>query len=692
MTQRIFTLIVLIGLIAAQLAAAGRFVQAQASPRYPFPQHLPYAPGTIKPNQRSQTQLDDDVRAFYDHWKANYLIQAGTTGDGHPLYRVSFGSTNPGRTVSEGQGYGMIIVALMAGYDPEARTIFDGLWEFARQNPSDIDARLMDWEWFAGDGPDASAFDGDADIAYGLLLAEAQWSNAGRIDYHAAAETVIAGILESTIGPDSRLPMLGDWTQPNGNPYNQYTPRSSDFMPSHFQAYGRATNNPVWITVVANSQAVITSLQQTHSPVTGLLPDFIVNANGTPQPAAPNFLEGPNDGYYNYNAGRDPWRIGLDVLLNDDPVSRAQAQKMSTWIETSTGGDPQKIQAGYQLDGTPLADYFTSFFAAPFGVAAMTNPAQQQWLNNIYDSVYDRHEDYYEDSVTLLTLLVMTGNFWDPTTIANGSHFIYLPTILKTGQSPSGALWQPPAGTRWWWQLENTATLDPNLAVDVYDIDLFEGEATGMIQTLKNNGYRVICYFSAGSYEPFRVDMEGFNPAALLNPVEGFEEERWLDIRSSQPYLAGDIKPVMAARLQKAADLGCDAVEPDNVDAWANTNGVVSQADQLSYNRWLAASAHALGLSTGLKNDLEQIGDLLDDFDFAVNEQCYAYDECEVYLTTFLARNKAVFNQEYGGSGGGVSQTVYTTQACPYFRSNNISSLWKAGFNLDGNGVLVCHP
>ena len=49
----------------------------------------------------------------------------------------------------------------------------------------------------------------------------------------------------------------------------------------------------------------------------------------------------------------------------------------------------------------------------------MTEPSQQQWLNDVYDSVRGIHEDYYEDSVTLLCLLVMTGNYWDPTTIGD---------------------------------------------------------------------------------------------------------------------------------------------------------------------------------------------------------------------------------------------------------------------------------
>lgn len=73
-------------------------------------------------------------------------------------------------------------------------------------------------------------------------------------------------------------------------------------------------------------------------------------------------------------------------------------------------------KAGYDLDGSPVPDsgYFTTFFAAPLGVAAMSDPGQQEWLNVIYDSVYTTHEDYYEDSVTLFCLIAMSGNAWTP--------------------------------------------------------------------------------------------------------------------------------------------------------------------------------------------------------------------------------------------------------------------------------------
>ncbi len=405
---------VLSGSLQHALAATGE-------PRRPFPHRPVYLTGSIRPDHRTQAQLDADVIAAYDRWKSNYLVvKSGSV-------RVAFGkpgTENHDVTVSEGQGYGMVIVAHMAGYDPEAKELFDGLWRFVQEHPSDIDARLMGWKIPLDLEGNDSAFDGDCDIGYALLLADAQWGSDGEFDYRSAADGVLGGILESTIGPQSRLPMLGDWVDPNGEQYNQYTPRPSDFMTGHFRAFGRATGVAAWSEVMEAVQRNVDQLQESASPVTGLLPDFVQPISSTvhtPRPADPNFLEGPADGAFSYNAGRTPWRLGTDALINSDPRSSSQVRKMSHWVERTANGDPLAIRAGYTLEGASLpdSDYFTTFFAAPFGVAAMTEPTQQQWLNDIYDSVHDTSEDYYEDSVTLFCMLVMTGNFWDPTIDAN---------------------------------------------------------------------------------------------------------------------------------------------------------------------------------------------------------------------------------------------------------------------------------
>ena len=375
----------------------------------------------LLPSRWSRARLNDDVRAFYDRWKARYLIPL-TGSDGAQQYRVALGRSGGNRdvTVSEGQGYGLMIVATMAGHDPDAQRICEGLWRFARAHPSTIDNRLMDWRVPGGAGND-SAFDGDADLAYGLLLADAQWGSGGAINFRAEFERTLAGILASTIGPQSRLPMLGDWVKPNGSTHNQYTPRSSDLMTGHFRTWARATGAGVWNEVVAASQATIGTLQNDYAPGTGLLPDFIQprsSGDYRPRPADVGFLEDLNDPNYNYNAGRDPWRIGADAVLHGDATSAAQAGKIARWARETSGGDPRAFRSGYYLDGRPLPDsaYFSIFFVAPLGVGAMGDASLQAWLDDIYAAVISTtDQDYYEESVALLCLLLMTGNFRDPT-------------------------------------------------------------------------------------------------------------------------------------------------------------------------------------------------------------------------------------------------------------------------------------
>ncbi len=396
-------------------------------PRYPFPQHVDYGEGTILPNRWSRAMLDDDVKAFYDYWKSQYLVEVGAEEDSQmPVYRIA--AARPGDdqhavTVSEGQGYGMIIVALMAGYETEARNLFEGLWRFVKLHPSRIDSRLMAWRITAGEEqPEEdrdSAFDGDADIALALYMASRQWGNDGETDYAAKAAKLSAALLESTVGPRSLLPMLGDWVDPNGDGYNQFTNRTSDFMPVNFDVFARLGGDDVWRQTAGRCRLLIRFLQVVYSPEAGLVPDFMVPMATTwliPTPAPPYFLEGPNDGRYDYNACRVPLRMGMDALLSGNPLSRRIVTAMSLWAEQHHQGDPGQIHAGYTLSGRAVAgsDYFSTAFVAPLGVAAMNVPEQQEWLNRIYDRVRNVHDDYYEDSLTLLSLLVMSGNWWSP--------------------------------------------------------------------------------------------------------------------------------------------------------------------------------------------------------------------------------------------------------------------------------------
>lgn len=195
-------------------------------------------------------------------------------------------------------------------------------------------------------------------------------------------------------------------------------------------------------------------------------------------------------------------------------------------------------------------------------------------------------------------------------------------------------------GTKTTWQWQLSGTLDTGYAVDVYDVDLFE-TTEAQIGALHDQGRRVVCYFSAGSSESWRDDFGAFEPEDLGKHLDGWEKERWLDIRSK------NVLRIMEARLDLAVRKGCDGVEPDNMDAYdQRTCFEIGQDDQLAYNRAIANLARARGLSVGLKNDPEQVAQLVDYFDFSVSEECYQYEECASYRP-FTSQDKPVFNAEY---------------------------------------------
>ncbi len=235
-----------------------------------------------------------------------------------------------------------------------------------------------------------------------------------------------------------------------------------------------------------------------------------------------------------------------------------------------------------------------------------------------------------------------------------------LPIVAK---DTPGNVWQPTPGTSWQWQL--SGQIDASFDVMMYDIDLFDAPQS-VIDQLHGDGRIVICYFSAGSWEDWRDDAADFPDEVLGNALSGWPDEKWLDIRRLDL-----LSPIMTTRLDTAVAKKCDGVEPDNVDGYSNDTGFpLAYADQIAYNTWLAQQAHQRGLSIGLKNDLVQIPDLVALFDWALNEQCFEFDECDTLLP-FIQTDKAVFGVEY---------ELDAADFCPQANAMNLDFLQK---NLD---------
>ena len=372
---------------------------ALAGETHPFPQADHVNGYGLKPTNLTQVQLNAAITNYYAYWKNKYLMPSTkVAGD----YKVNYNAR--GTTVSEAMGYGMLLTVYMAGSDTNAKTCFDGLNRFRKRYPSNINPALMCWKIPASENAvsDDCATDGDLDMALALLLAHRQWGDAA---YLTEATNYLNNIAATLVRGDFSL-RLGDWNDAAGQT------RPSDFMPASFRSFYEATGNGFWTNVENTCYSILEQLQTNSAPATGLVPDFSVMTNSQWKPANPNFLESADDGHYNYNSCRVPWRIGWSAYNYNSPRARQILTRFMAWT-ISHHAAPINFKAGYNLDGTDSVsnDYDTACFISPTGVSAMVT-TNQQWLNATFSYAVNRTETYYEDSVSLLSMLVMSGNAW----------------------------------------------------------------------------------------------------------------------------------------------------------------------------------------------------------------------------------------------------------------------------------------
>jgi hypothetical protein len=215
----------------------------------------------------------------------------------------------------------------------------------------------------------------------------------------------------------------------------------------------------------------------------------------------------------------------------------------------------------------------------------------------------------------------------------------------------------PPSQATWWYQLQGRPS---HLRAGVVDVDGFD-TSSRFVSRLRASGRYAICYIDVGTWENWRRDTESF-PDSVLGRGNGWPGERWLDLRRIDV-----LGPIMRARMRICSAKGFQAVEPDNVDGFENETGYsISARDQLAYNRWIAKTAHSLGLAVALKNDFDQIPSLARYFDFVIAEQCFELDECGK-LRPFTSAGKAVFDVEYA---------LPRSRFCSAAQKLHISALW----------------
>ncbi|HFC52963.1 MAG TPA: hypothetical protein ENJ43_00845 [Gammaproteobacteria bacterium] len=379
------------------------------------------------------------------------------------------------------------------------------------------------------------------------------------------------------------------------------------------------------------SDQTITLFPSQHSTITGSHSNQYLTALATPD------MRGTWD---NWNSYREfyPAANGYEGIFSFRlPAKTDRSTIKSLQLKTNYRGS----EANWQLWQWQLRDFQNNRW-----ITIGDNSMATSWQWSPLSFAANGNPDRYIDREGILKVRYLTTRSVDV------SNIDYL-SLQVTQTAPSRySWWRPSLTDRWQIQLyaQTPAQLDTNVDADIFAIDIFNYDLAGaqrIISDLHRKGRRVVCYFSAGSYEGWRFDAYKFRarPEVLGKQLANWPQERWLDIRRLDI-----LGPIMEARLDYLRSAGCDGVDPDNVDGYINDNGFTEPPllyeDQLRYNRWLIQQAHKRGLGIGLKNNVAQIPDLVMDYDWAINESCYKYSECD-RLSPFIGQGKPVLHIEY---------------------------------------------
>jgi len=226
-------------------------------------------------------------------------------------------------------------------------------------------------------------------------------------------------------------------------------------------------------------------------------------------------------------------------------------------------------------------------------------------------------------------------------------------TTAASGSAATGSVELPPVDGQFDYQIGGAYT--PADAVQIVDRDHTAQPAAG-----KYN----ICYvnaFQSQSGEKSTWTANGTDLILKDDSGADVEDPDWageyfLDTSTAAKRTA--IAAVVGEWIDGCAQAGYDAVEPDNLDTYDRSDGLLTKADNVALAALLADRAHAAGLAIAQKNtaeltaaDVRTAG-----FDFAVAEECQVWSECDAYLDNY---GDNVIEIEYTDN-----KTSYYTAAC----------------------------
>jgi endo-1,4-beta-D-glucanase Y len=348
---------------------------------------------------------DAALQAAYARWKTD-LITSDGAGGFQRVRRPNSGSP-VNSSNSEGIAYGMLIAVYM-----NDQGLFDDLWKYEQLwiQPDG----LMNWEinpqGTAASGTGAAS-DGDEDMALALVMADKKWSGRGSLadSYLNLAKKQIGLIWSLEVDHT-----MGDVLTPGDQFGGGSIINISYFAPAAYRIFGQITGNTAdWNRVVESSYRV---LQATLTAANGNLNNGLVPAWSTPAgvPMAPPGK--PTN--HQLDSSRTPFRIAQDFCWFRETRAQVYLEKISSFY---AGIGATHLVDAYALTGAPAPNTGLALaaFVGPAGVGAMAVPDFPGLRNDAYAAVASLtllgDSLYYNESWTVLSLLMMTGHLADLT-------------------------------------------------------------------------------------------------------------------------------------------------------------------------------------------------------------------------------------------------------------------------------------
>jgi endoglucanase len=356
---------------------------AFGAPKYPFPQAVKYKYGILPANISS-----DKAQAAYADFYTRLYEENGDQA------RIKWDKLDT--TVSEGIGYGMIIMVYMDNATNSTQAKFDKLWKYYNSN---LDKNgLMNWKIYkfpdVGMNGQNSATDAELDVAFALLEAYKQW---GDQKYLNDAKSLVDKIVRYEVNSGSGFLKPGDGWDDKQNP--------SYYSTAAFTLFKNASSYD-WGKMIITAY---TLLKKSRNTTTGLVPDWCSQ-------------DGQAQDTFSYDAIRVPWRLAWAYCWNGDEDAKTICSDIASWITVKTSGDPAKIVDEYNLDGsnTSKGQYQNGTWVGCLASAGLVDAKHQAWLDAAYERLSDtlgpKKEVYYSQSLKVLNLLLMSGNmpdFWN---------------------------------------------------------------------------------------------------------------------------------------------------------------------------------------------------------------------------------------------------------------------------------------